>query len=105
MQYTASSFAQTIVMMFNRVLRPHVHAPRVEGFHPAAASLHTYVDDAVLDRWLVPSGRRVERWFGWFHRFQQGLTQHYLLYILITVIALLGTLIPFSEVVTRLLAR
>ena len=105
MQYTASSFGQSIVLMFGRVLRPRVHRPQMDGLCPAPTSLRSHVDDVVLDRWLVPSGQRAERWLGWFHRFQQGLTQHYVLYVLITVIVLLGTLIPFSEVITRLFAR
>jgi hydrogenase-4 component B len=38
-----------------------------------------------LDRAILPAARRVERWFGWFRRFQQGMTQRYVLYILIAV--------------------
>jgi hydrogenase-4 component B len=105
MQYTASSFAQLIVAMFNWVLRPRVHRPRVEGLFPQPTQMHSHVDDAVLDRLLIPAGNSVERWFGWFRRFQQGLTQHYVLYILITVILMLSTLIPFDEFIARLFAR
>jgi formate hydrogenlyase subunit 3/multisubunit Na+/H+ antiporter MnhD subunit len=105
MQYTASSFAQSIVAMFGLVLRPHTHRPRMEGLYPRTAGLHTHVDEAVLDRCLVPAGRSVRRWFAWFHRFQQGLTQQYVLYILITVIAMLSTLISFDELLARLFAR
>ncbi len=105
MQYTASSLAQSIVAMFNWVLRPCVHRPRVEGPYPQPTRLHSHVDDAVLDRLLVPAGYAVERWFGWFRRFQQGLTQHYVLYILITVILMLSTLIPLDEFIARLFAR
>ena len=105
MQYTASSFAQTIVGLFRWVLRPHVQRPDVSGPFPRPAVLHTHVDDPMLDRVLVPASRGIERGFGWFHRFQQGLTQHYVLYILITVLLMLGTLIPFADFVTRLFAR
>jgi hypothetical protein len=105
MQYGASSFAQMIVSMFAWVLRPGVHRPRVEGIFPRPAKLHTQVDDAVLDRFLVPASAGVERWFGWFHRFQQGLTQHYVLYILITVILMLSTLVPINEFFARWFAR
>jgi hydrogenase-4 component B len=104
-QYTASSFAQTIVALFNWVLRPRMHRPRVEGPFPRPTRMQSHVDDAVLDRFLVPVGYSVERWFGWFRRFQQGLTQHYVLYILITVILMLSTLIPFDEFIARLFAR
>jgi hypothetical protein len=63
------------------------------------------VDDAVLDRMLLPMGRRIENSFGWFHRFQRGLTQNYMLYILIMLLVLLGTLFPIRAMVERWLAR
>jgi hypothetical protein len=59
----------------------------------------------VLDRLLVPAARGAERLFHWFHRFQQGLTQHYILYVLITLVLMLSTLIPFGDLISRLLAR
>jgi hydrogenase-4 component B len=105
MQYTASSFAQTLVAMFGWVLRPRVHLPRLAGPFPKPAQMHSHVDDVVLDRMLRPSGLAVERWFNWFHRFQQGLTQQYVLYILVTLILMLCTLIPFKEIVTGWFAR
>jgi len=105
MQYTASSFAQSIVDMFGWVLRQHVQQPRLEGHFPAQAKMQTHVDELVLDRALLPAGRRVERWFAWFHLFQQGLTQQYVLYILIAVVLLLGSLIPADEMLARLFLR
>ncbi|MDO8303763.1 MAG: proton-conducting transporter membrane subunit, partial [Sedimentisphaerales bacterium] len=83
-QYTASSFAQMIVAMFRQVLRPRMHRPRIEGLFPEPAKMHSHVDDIILDRVMMPISRSLENWFGWFRRFQQGITQHYLLYILIT---------------------
>jgi hypothetical protein len=68
-------------------------------------AMHSHVDDAVLDRLLVPAGESVARWFGWFHRFQQGLTQHYVLYILIAVILMLSSLIPLDELLARAFTR
>ncbi len=105
MQYTATSFAQMIVEMFGWVLRPHVQEPRVEGLFPPPAKAHSHVDEVVLDRMLLPLGRRAERWFAWFHQFQQGVTQHYVLYILIAVLLLLGSLIPIDGHLARLLAK
>lgn len=58
----------------------------------------------LLARLLVPAGQKVEQGFGWFHQFQQGLTQHYVLYNLITVILMLSALIPFDEFFVRLFA-
>lgn len=105
MQYTATSFAQMIVGMFGWVLRPHVQEPRVDGLFPGPAKTHSHVDEVVLDRMLLPLGRRVERWFAWFHQFQQGLTQHYVLYILVAVILMLGSLIPVDGYLSRLFLR
>lgn len=105
MQYTASSFAQMIVVMFGWVLRPHVQEPRIQGLFPPPAKMHSHVDEVVLDRVLVPLGRRAERWFAWFHQFQQGLTQHYVLYILIAVVLMLGSLIPVDGSLARLFMR
>ncbi|MDP3426841.1 MAG: hypothetical protein Q8S17_05630, partial [Humidesulfovibrio sp.] len=105
MQYTASSFAQMIVEMFGWVLRPHVQKPGIEGLFPQPAKLRSHVDEVVLDRMLLPLGRRIERWFAWFHQFQQGLTQHYALYILIAVVLMLGSLLPVDGGLARLFAR
>ena len=104
-QYTASSFAQMIVAMFRWVLHPHMDRPRIEGLFPEPAKMHSHVDDIILDRTILPVGHNLEKWFGWFRRFQQGITQQYLLYILITVILMMSTMIPFKEFIARLFAR
>lgn len=104
MQYTASSFAQMIVGLFGWVLRPKTRLPRVEGICSGATAMHSHVNEPILDRVLVPAGRAVEGWFRWFHRFQQGLTQHYVLYILLTVMVMLAALVPFGELFGRLFA-
>jgi hydrogenase-4 component B len=105
MQYTASSFAQMIVSLFRWVLHPRIHSPSVQGLFPQPTKFHTEVDDVVLDRLLVPASRIVERCVGWIRTLQHGLTQHYVLYILITVILMLSLLIPFDEFLARLFAR
>jgi hydrogenase-4 component B len=98
MQYTASSFARTIVTIFGWVLRPLVHRPHIDTLFPVTAAMNSHVDDAVLDRFLLPAVHGLERRFGWFHRFQQGLTQHYMFYLLVTVVLMLSTLLPFKEI-------
>jgi len=104
-QYTASSFAQMIAEMFRWVLRPRTHRPRIDGLFPKSAKMYSHTDDLILDRAIMPIGRGFEKLFGWFRRFQQGITQQYLLYILITVILMMSTMIPFKEFITRLFAR
>jgi len=105
MQYTAGSFAQTIVLLFSRVLRPEGRLPRVAGIFPAPSHTHRHVDDAVLDRLMFPAVHKVEAGFAWFHRFQRGLTQHYVLYILLTLLAFLCFLFPFRDFVAHWFAR
>lgn len=96
-----------IVLLFVRVLHPHGRRPRVVGLFPLPTHTHTYshVDDAVLDRLLLPAGLRIEGWLVWCHRFQRGLTQHYVLYVLLTLLALLCTLFPFKASITQWFAR
>jgi hypothetical protein len=67
--------------------------------------LESHVDDAVLDRLIVPAARGTRRLFGWFRRFQQGLTQQYILYVLVALALLLCTLIPFGDLISRLFGR
>jgi hydrogenase-4 component B len=105
MQYTAASFARSLTDLFHWALHPHLQRPRLSGLFPGPASMHSHVGDAVLDRVLLPSGRQFESGAGWFRRFQQGLIQHYVLYILIALLVLLGTLIPFRDGVEQLFAR
>ncbi|MFO7535072.1 MAG: proton-conducting transporter membrane subunit [Kiritimatiellia bacterium] len=105
MQYTASSFAQTIIRMFRWLLHPHRLRPRLSELFPTSATMHSHVDDTVLDQMLLPAGHRVERVFAWFRRFQQGLIQHYVLYILITLIVMLSTLISIRDLLVGLFAQ
>ena len=104
-QYTASSFAQMIVGMFQWVLHPHIRHAHIDGLFPKPTKMHSNVDDIILDRVIMPVSRKFAKWFGWFRRFQQGITQQYLLYILIIVILMMSTMIPFKEFITRLFAR
>ena len=105
MQYTASSFAQTLVGLFRWVLRPRVHRPEVRGPFPAAAHFESHVEDIVLDGQILPFARVAERWLGRIRVFQQGLTQHYVLYILAAVLGLLAWAIPMDQVIARFFAR
>jgi hydrogenase-4 component B len=89
MQYTAASFVRTIIRISGSVLRPHEKPPEVVGLFPEPTRAQSHVDDAVLDRVIVPAAQRIERGFSWFHRFHRGQIQHYLLYILVAMIVLL----------------
>lgn len=105
MQYSASSFAQMLVRMFRWFLRPRLHVPRLEEPFPGPSSMHGHVDDAVMDGMLLPAARLLARWFHWAHRFQQGLTQHYVLYVLAALLVMLCALLPMNEFYARLFVR
>jgi hydrogenase-4 component B len=88
MQYTASSFAQTLVGFFSWALRPEIHATSVRGMFPPAAEFHSHVPDTVLDRAVVPLSRGGASTLRWFRWVQHGNVHLYLVYILATVLVL-----------------
>jgi hydrogenase-4 component B len=88
MQYSSSSFAQTLVGLFSWALRPKVSRPDTRGLFPHPEAFTSNVADVVLDSILIPAaqlGSRAVRWFRWV---QRGSMQAYLLYILLTLLAL-----------------
>lgn len=97
MQYTAASFGNSLTAMFGWVLRPQEHKPKLVEIHPVHAVLESHVNEVVLDRFLIPAFYRFRSAFSWFNRFQQGQSQSYILYILIAVMILLASLIPYRE--------
>jgi hydrogenase-4 component B len=105
MQYGGSSFAQPVVSLFSWLLKPRTRGNKVEGAFPRPAAMRRAVDDAVLDRLLVPAARFSLRRFAWIRRFQQGQTQQYLFYILAIMVLMLGALIPVGDLVARVFAR
>ncbi|MDP2791496.1 MAG: hypothetical protein Q8O15_07015, partial [Rectinemataceae bacterium] len=105
MQYTASSFAQSLVGLFGWILKPHTHRPIVEGAFPLPGTLASHVDELVLDRTLSPAFLAIRSRFSWFHRFQQGQTNNYIFYILATLFAMLATLLPLKALLAGLFSR
>jgi hydrogenase-4 component B len=89
MQYTASSFAEMILRLLGRALRPTTHAPRLEEPFPAPAAFESHLPDTVLDRGVVPVFSAVGRAFIRLRPLQRGNIHLYFLYILGTLLALL----------------
>ncbi len=89
MQYTSSSFAQMIVGLFAWALRPRTVRPRGLALFPQSTSFHSEVPDTVLDGAVLPAFRFSAWFFSWFRVFHQGNIQTYLLYMFLTLIALL----------------
>ncbi len=89
MQYTSSSFVQMLVGLFGWVLRPHTKKPADLPVFPQKTSFHSDVPDLVLDDAVLPAFRFGAGVLSWFRVFQQGSIQTYLLYIFLTLLALL----------------
>jgi hypothetical protein len=89
MQYTASSFAQSLVTFFAWALRPTTHTARIEALFAEPSSFHSEVPDVVLDRAVVPAARSSARALNWFRWMQRGSLHSYLLFIMIALLVAL----------------
>ena len=89
LQYTASSFAQLITSHFAWVLRPKVHAPRIEQLFPAPSHFDSHAEDLVLDSLLLPASRGATQVSARMRALPQGQLQRYILYILAVLVPLL----------------
>ncbi len=90
MQYTSSSFAQSVVGLFAFALRPDVHPPHLSTSpFPKPASFESHVADVVLDKTILPLGKRLGDGATWLKGFQRGASQTYVLFVLLTLLALL----------------
>jgi hydrogenase-4 component B len=81
MQYTSSSFADTLVRLFSWALWPFGHDVRLIGVFPGRARFHSHVPDTVLDRAVLPAARHVGRVLVWFRWVQHGNVHLYVLYV------------------------
>jgi hydrogenase-4 component B len=105
MQYTASSFAASILELFNWVLQPHRTRVRLTAAFPEAARYSSHVGDVVLDRFLKPVWSGVKGLLAHRRARQQGIIQLYLSYICLALIVLLLSLMPWGQMWNWLLAR
>lgn len=88
-QYTGSSFVQPLTHLFRSFVRTHVDVDAPKGLFPQRASLTTSTPDAFKEHLYRPAFLGS----GWFitklHWFQHGRVQLYVLYVAITLVALL----------------
>jgi len=89
MQYTASSFGESLVSLFAGFLRPRAKAPVARSYFPVKASSEVALPDAALGRLAVPASKALDRVLPRLRAFQTGSIQSYLLYIVVMTIALL----------------
>jgi len=88
MQYTASSYAQPISELFQSILQTKRHAAAPDGVFPTRATFRTHTPDIFIDWLYRPIFVAVVKLFEYLHWLQNGKIRLYVLYILITLIAL-----------------
>jgi hydrogenase-4 component B len=88
-QYTASSFADGLVTGLRFALWPRIHWRRLRGLFPTPKRFESHVPDPVLDRFGAPALGLTAWGLGFLRFFQSGQLPLYLLYVFLTLIALL----------------
>jgi formate hydrogenlyase subunit 3/multisubunit Na+/H+ antiporter MnhD subunit len=89
MQYTGSSFSQPLTAVFAGVLLTEHRGASPEGFFPANASFASRTPDLWRERLYRPLFHALERGLASFRWLQHGRVQLYVLYIALTLVALL----------------
>ena len=89
MQYTASSFARPLTLLFRLFLQPRdeIHPPR--GLFPKHAALHTHTPDLFRRYVYEPLFLGVAWLASKLRWLQEGRIQIYVLYIALTILVLL----------------
>jgi len=90
MQYTASSFAQPLVGVFSGLVGTQKKERRPEGIFPKAASFASDTPDPLRRRLYDPLFTQTLALLSHLRRAQHGRVQVYVLYIALTLIALLA---------------
>ncbi len=88
MQYTASSYTQPLTALFRPILQSREQLVLPEDLFPSDASLHTETPD-VFARLYAPVFAAVGRGLSALRWLQHGQVQLYVLYIAVTLVALL----------------
>lgn len=88
-QYTGSSFGQTLVGLFGWALWPRTLRPRIRRLFAEPAQFQTEQPDTVLDRLMLPVFRLANRFLPWLRLTQQGLIQVYVAYFVAAVLLLI----------------
>lgn len=88
MQYTGGSFAEMLIGLFSRALRPVSRKPVIASLFPGSSDFTSEVPDSVLERFFLPLFKQAGRLMMKLRLLQQGRLEIYLLYILAIVIFL-----------------
>ena len=94
MQYTASSFADSLVQLFQFGLRSKRHGNEISGLFPADGRFSSHTPDAVLDLLLTPLFGNIGALFRRLRAtVQNGEIAIYLSYVALAIVALLTFMI------------
>ena len=88
-QYTPASFVEPAARIFGHVMGTTVKTKKPEGFFPAPVSLDVDAPDVVRSRFYTPIFQFAERGCNALKILQNGRVNMYILYILVTLVALL----------------
>jgi formate hydrogenlyase subunit 3/multisubunit Na+/H+ antiporter MnhD subunit len=89
MQYTAASFAQPVLAPFAPLVPMAIQREQPDGFFPQRAAYDEQVVDMAGERVLVPMAHRFIAILSRLRVLQHGRVHLYLLYIMLTLVALL----------------
>jgi hydrogenase-4 component B len=90
MQYTSSSFAASLVALFSGILRPHTKLPNIQGYFPKTAQFRSHVPEALLEGCYLPLFKLGNDRLALLRKLQHGKLHLYILYVVITLLLLLG---------------
>ncbi|MEM4248132.1 MAG: proton-conducting transporter membrane subunit [Candidatus Nanoarchaeia archaeon] len=89
MQYSSTSFVQPLSMLFHSILNVFSNKPQIQGFFPKPVSFATRCEDFLTKRFYEPIFYAINISLGFFRWIQHGKVQLYILYIAVTLLALL----------------
>jgi NADH:ubiquinone oxidoreductase subunit 5 (subunit L)/multisubunit Na+/H+ antiporter MnhA subunit len=89
MQYTASSFAQPIIELFQFFLRTKKHITIPDTYFPSAGNFKSHTPDMGWEHFYNPIFTGIRRFFLRMKIVQEGRMHIYVLYIVVTLLALL----------------
>jgi hydrogenase-4 component B len=90
MQYTASSFADSLVGLFAWALRPTAHRERLKGPFPSSSRFSSHVADTVLDGFMRPAASLLLDVFNRLRWMQAGNVSLYLAYVAVALVVALA---------------
>lgn len=88
-QYTASSFGETMMRLFGMVIRPRFDMPVLTGYFAGEAEFGSNCPETLLEQLIMPVFRGVAWLFAFCRRIQHGEQQLYVLYIFIALFLLM----------------